>query len=372
MSVAARVSGLGPSPIRELAQGAPPDTIDLGLGVPGWALPQVAREALAAVAAAPGSCGYGPNEGLPELVGAISGRHGVTAEQVMVTAGSQAALFALFQAHVGPGRRVLVPDPGFPAYPTLARLCGAEPTRYRLGEHGWLDAAAFGAALDAHADVALAVVNHPGNPTGGGATPEALRQVAAACRARGVVLLSDEVYRELHLGPRPAGLHDLTDDAVVLSSVSKAWAAPGLRVGWALGPPDLLAPARLVHAAMTTAPARPSQLAAAALLRNSTEVLAQSWRHLVERWSIAQTAPAAVRPQVTPAGGFYLWLALPEGARGDPSAFCLRVRDEGRVTVVPGTAFGPAGAGHVRVSCAGNPGQLAEGLARLAPWWTRP
>lgn len=274
MSVAARVSGLGPSPIRELAQGAPPDTIDLGLGVPGWALPQVARVALAAVAADPGSCGYGPNEGLPELVGAISGRHGVTAEQVMVTAGSQAALFALFQAHVGPGRRVLVPDPGFPAYPTLARLCGAEPTRYRLGEHGWLDAAAFGAALDAHADVALAVVNHPGNPTGGGATPEALRQVAAACRARGVVLLSDEVYRELHLGPRPAGLHDLTDDAVVLSSVSKAWAAPGLRVGWALGPPDLLAPARLVHAAMTTAPARPSQLAAAALLRNTTEARA--------------------------------------------------------------------------------------------------
>lgn len=351
MSVAARVSGLGPSPIRELAQGAPPDTIDLGLGVPGWALPQVARVALAAVAADPGSCGYGPNEGLPELVGAISGRHGVTAEQVMVTAGSQAALFALFQAHVGPGRRVLVPDPGFPAYPTLARLCGAEPTRYRLGEHGWLDAAAFGAALDA---------------------PEALRQVAAACRARGVVLLSDEVYRELHLGPRPAGLHDVTDDAVVLSSVSKAWAAPGLRVGWALGPPDLLAPARLVHAAMTTAPARPSQLAAAALLRNTTEVLAQSWRHLVERWSIAQTAPAAVRPQVTPAGGFYLWLALPEAARGDPLAFCLRVRDEGRVTVVPGTAFGPAGAEHVRVSCAGDPGRLAEGLARLAPWWTRP
>lgn len=378
MSTAARVTSLTPSLIRAMSVGAPPESVDLGLGVPGWPLPEPARRALAACADRDEPLGYGPNGGVPQLVEAIADHHllgdgrdqGVAA-QVMVTAGSQAALTALFLAHVSPGQRVLVPDPGFPAYVTLARLAGAVPVPYRLGPLGNLDAAAFTEALDS-GDVALAVINHPGNPTGGGASRESLAAVASACRAAGAVLVSDEVYREVHLGRRPPSLHDVTSTGVVVTSVSKGWAAPGLRVGWAVGDPALLHPARLVHNAMTTSAARPSQLAAAALLRASDQVLRQTRRELVQRWSIAQTGPAPVRPVATPAGGFYAWLPLPSWAVADTVGFCLRVRDEGGVIVVPGTAFGAGGEGFVRVSCGGDPRVLSQGLARMAPFWEAP
>lgn len=356
-----------PSLIREVSVGAPAGAVDLSLGVPGWPLPRPAREVLAECAAAVEPCGYGPNEGLPELVEAVAEQHLVTQDQVMIASGSQAALFALFQAYLRPGQRVLVPDPGFPSYENLARLRGADVLRYRLAADGGLDPEAFARALG-RGGALLAVVNHPGNPTGGGASAEALAEVARACRRAGVLLLSDEVYRELALGPRQPSLHDVAPDGVVLSSVSKAWAAPGLRVGWAVGDPAVLAPARRVHAMMTTAPARPSQLAAAALLRHSTEVLADSRRELARRWTVVQTAPTAVRARTTPAGGFYHWLELPEWVE-EPLAFCRRVRDEGLVTMVPGLAFGPSGARHVRLSCGGDPDRLATALQHLQRWW---
>lgn len=358
------------SAIRLASRGAPPDAIDLTLGVPGWPLPAPAREVLARLGGSAETCGYGPNEGLPELVEAVADHHGVDGDHVMVTHGSQGALFALFHAYLRPGQRVAVPDPGFPAYESLARLHGGDVVRYPLAPDGSLDPDALAEALG-RGGVTVAVVNHPGNPAGGGASPEALAAVARACRTAGVLLVSDEVYRDLRLGPRPTGLHDVTTEGVVVSSVSKAWAAPGLRVGWAVGDPHLLAPARLVHAAMTTAPARPSQLAAAALLRASDPVLAESRRELARRWSVVQTVPEPVRARTTPAGGFYHWLEVPPWV-DDPATFCRRLRDEGKVTVVPGRAFGPRGARHVRISCGGDPDRLREALLRAAPYWEVP
>jgi aspartate aminotransferase len=369
MTVAARVAGLRTSPIRSIALGAPEGAVSLALGEPGWPVPEVARTALAAWAQESTTCAYGPNEGLPELVSAVAARHGVEVPEVMVTAGSQAALYAVFQAHVPAGSRVLVPDPGFVAYPTLATLAGARATAYRLGAGGALDPEAVTALLDEHDDVSLVVLNHPGNPTGGGATVQALAAVAQACERRGAVLVSDEVYRELHRGTPQPSLRAVTTTGLVLESVSKAWAAPGLRVGWAVGPAALLAPARLVHNAMTTAPARPSQVAAAALLRASATVLEHSRAEVQRRWALLDGGPIAAGGA---AGGFYLWAPLPAWAGEDDTAFVCRVRDEAGVVLVPGSAFGDAGRGHVRVSLGGDPEQLTEGLARLAPWWEGP
>ncbi len=304
--VATRAGGLAVSPIRRMAVGAPEGTVSLALGEPGWPVPQVARRALAAAGAEDGAMPYGPNTSSPALVAAGGGRHaaahGIPApspEQVMVTSGSQAALFALFSAHVEVGSTVLVPDPGFVSYRSLAHLCQARAVGYGLGAGGELDPEQVELALDAHADVSLVVLNHPANPTGGMASAAALARVADACARRGAVLVSDEVYRELWVGERPAGLHDVAgvDAGVVLGSVSKAFGAPGLRVGWAVGVPELLAPARVVHNAMTTAPARPSQEAATALLEHADEVLAEAREHVRVRWeTAARVTRAGSRP----------------------------------------------------------------------------
>ena len=366
MIPAARLAQLRPSPIRALAEGAPADAVPMGLGEPGWDLPEPAR---AALAQASGPCAYGPNAGLPALQEAVGAFHGIPAAQVLLTTGSQGALFALIQAYAGPGDAVLVPDPGFLAYPALARLAGAEPVPYALGTGFRLDPARFREALERTPRARVAVLNHPGNPTGAGTTLEALRAVAEACAAKDVLLLSDEVYRELRLGPPVPSLREATGTGLVLGSVSKAWGAPGLRVGWALGDPALLAPARLVHAYMVTAPARPSQLAALALVASSATVLAEAREHLRLRWEAFSGAYEAGfgRAPEPSAGGFYHWQPLPEGV--DPMAFCLRLRDEGKVIVVPGLAFGEGGRGFLRLSYAGAPDRIREGVARLAPFW---
>ncbi|MGD8149483.1 pyridoxal phosphate-dependent aminotransferase [Ornithinimicrobium sp. Y1694] len=377
--------------------GAPPDAINLALGEPGWPLPDAAREALTRVAEADGRLPYGPNTGLPDLVEAVAAfcsttssahswgsrtdRARLTSDQVMVTAGSQAALFALFQAHVEPGSAVLVPDPGFVTYPQLARVCGADPITYPLAPNGDLDAEALVEVLGRTRHTGLVVLNHPANPTGGSASPTALAAVAQACARAGAVLVSDEVYRELWVDARPAGLHQVAgiQSGVVLGSMSKAFGAPGLRVGWASGPADLLAPARLVHNAMTTAPARPSQQAAVALLDAADEVLTEAREHVRTRWHLT-TGDALCDdrgPELSPPAthsaraGIYLWLPLPPSHGVDDEEFALRLREEGKVTVVPGSAFGARGRGHVRVSLGGPLEELEEGLRRLAPWWER-
>lgn len=359
------------SPIRAISEGAPSDAVPMGLGEPGWDLPEPARLALAQQQ---GCCSYGPTAGLPELREAVAAFYGAHPRNVMLGSGSQGVLFALFQAWLNPGDAVLLPDPGFVTYPNHARLAGAEPVGYAPAPDHTLDPGAFRAALDRTPAARIAVVNHPGNPTGSGASRRALAEVAEACAARGVLLLSDEVYRDLCLGERQPSLRDVSGTGLVLGSVSKAWGAPGLRVGWAVGDPAWLEPARLVHVNMVTSLTRPAQLAALALLEASPVVLREAREHLRVRWEAFSEAFAAgfgANPRPA-AGGFYHWQPLPPHALADPMAFCLRLRDEGRVVVVPGAAFGEGGRGHIRLSYAGDPAQIREGVRRLAPFWSEP
>lgn len=373
MRPAARMEGLGLSVIRAMNDGAPAGCVSLGLGEPSWDLPREAREALAAWAAAEGPCPYGPNAGTPELRAALGNHLGASDPEILVSAGSQGALFALVHAWAGPGDQVLLPDPGFLAYPTLARLAGAEPVPYPLAPDFSLDPGLFKAALDAAPRARLAIMNHPANPTGAGASRAALDEVYAACRTRGVVLVSDEVYRELYLAERPAGLTDegVRPGAVVLGSLSKAFGAPGLRVGWAHGDPEVLAPARLVHNAMVSCLSRPAQAAAAALVASADSIFPRVRAQLAVR---REAFRSATREHLgwdspVPAGGFYAWIALPPSGRADPLSFCLAVRNRGGVIVVPGSAFGPRGASYARVSWAGSPADITEGVRRLSAFW---
>jgi aspartate/methionine/tyrosine aminotransferase len=302
----------------------------------------------------------------------IASFYGIAAERTMVSSGSQGALFALFMAYLGTGDEVLVPDPGFLAYPTLARLAGAEAVPYHLAPDGSLDERAFSSVLESHPRAAAAIVNHPSNPTGGGASESSLAAVARACEERGILLVSDEVYRELYLGKKPKSLADVSDYGIVTSSVSKAWGAPGLRVGWALGDPEILEAARLVHNSMVSCVPRPSQEAARALIEDSNSILVAARAELARRW---ETLAGALKAELgivaeKPVGAFYYWLRLPE-LSGDDARFCLRARDEGKVILIPGSAFGARGRGYARLSYAASPDDLREGLRRLARFWRK-
>ncbi len=369
MSPARRLSLLKPSPIRAITDGTPPDAIPLGLGEPTWALPDVARRALLRE---PGPCAYVPHVGLLDLRKTLASYYGAAVEEVLVTTGSQGALFSLFQAWVNPGTRVLLPDPGFVAYPALAHLAGATPVPYPLARDRFrLDADALIQVLDATPDVSAVILNLPSNPTGGGGSLDALRRVAEACTARGVLLISDEVYRDLHFGTRCPSLRDVTHCGVVTSSVSKGWGAPGLRVGWALGDPAWLAPARVVHGYAVTGTATPAQWAALALIEHSEVILAEARAAVRLRWEALAEALKENLGQTAmpPDGSFYHFLPLPSSAQADPLAFALKLRDEAKVVLIPGLAFGEGGRGRARLSFAATPEQLREGVRRLAPYW---
>ena len=366
---AARLASLKPSPIRALSEGAAPDAIPLGLGEPTWALPEPARKALAAFE---GVCAYGPTVGLPELRKALAAYHDGEPDEVLVTTGSEEALFALLHAWVEPGDKVLMSDPGFVAYRSIATLAGAETITYALdaANRFRLDADAVLAQLDTPGLKAV-ILNHPCNPTGGGADRDALRRVAEACEARGLLLISDEVYKDLHFGTPNPSLREVSRYGVVTSSVSKGWGGPGLRVGWMVGDPAWIGPARTVHAFAVSTAALPAQRAALALVEASETVLADARRELHARWeALASALKEHLDQEATPPdGAFYHWMALPPSAHADPMAFCLRLRDEAKVVLVPGLVFGEAGRPFARLSFAASPEQLREGVRRLAPFW---
>lgn len=368
MTPADRLDGIRLSLIRRMTVGAPSGCISLGLGEPGWPMPEPGRLALAGFGT---DCSYGPNSGLPELQQALADFSRSVPERIMICAGSQAALFAVFQAWLSPGDSVLVPDPGFLAYPVLAQLAGATALPYTMDPTGQPDLQLIQTRISGPDKPRLLLINHPANPSGRGIDQANLRKLADLCQANGIILVSDEVYAQLWLDQPQTSLRSVSPDGIVLSSFSKAWAAPGLRVGWAEGPAELLAPARLIHNFMTTAAARPSQLAALALLNRSDSILPASRQEVADRWHCLKACLAAElgHDARTPDGGFYYWLGLPLSAHAEPVEFCLRVRDLSGVIVIPGLAFGEAGRGFVRLSFAGSCSDIREGVKRLGQVW---
>lgn len=369
MERAARIEGLDISLIRQIAEGARPSAIPLGIGEPTWDLPEPAQRVLREWS---GRAPYGAGTGLPELRKAVADYYAVSFDDVVITQGSIGGLFALLQAWVGPGDKVLLPDPGFVTYPNLVRFAQAEPAYYPLDERlGFrLNASEILSRLE-QPGVKAVVVNHPSNPTGAGCQINELRLVAEACRERGVLLISDEVYRDLYFSTRTPGLRDVSSYGVVVSSVSKGWGAPGLRVGWMVGSPELLAPARTVHSYATTSPSYVAQKAALALVKESEEIHRAARRELAERWSALASAKQSYfgSDDEPPDGSFYHFMRLPEAAINDPVGFALKIRDEADVVVIPGLAFGERGRAYVRVSFAAKPDQIVEGIRRLATYW---
>lgn len=356
------------SAIRAAGPGGGDGVVSLALGDPALPLPASVQEALAELE----YCGYGPQEGQAALRDAIARYEGVAPDEVLVTCGAQGALYVAAQTYLGPGDQALVPDPGFPAYRQVTELAGARAVPYPLGPAPRfdLDPRAVLATLEATPRTRIVFINHPANPTGGTATADSLRSLAEACAEAGVLLIADEVYRELYLGERPPALRSLTPTGLAVGSISKAWGAPGLRVGWLTGAAPVVEACRAVHAAMVTSAAAPSQTAARLLLEDRAR-LATARRALGRRWDTLATIWCEATGDLPqpPRGGIYHWFPLPVD---DDVAFCRELRGQAGVAVVPGSAFGLRGRGAARLCFATQARTLFRGLGRLLSYLERP
>jgi len=371
LRIAARMDGIDRTLIRRIFESAPPGAINLGLGQPD--LPSPPSILLAGIAAAAaGRTGYSPTGGDPELRAAVAARMApfvAGPEGVLVTVGSQEAMYAACLALLDPGDEILYPDPGYPAYPVVARLTGAVGVPYRLeAADGWrLDPDRVAAGITPR--TRLAIVCSPSNPTGAIHDPGDLARLAELLAGRGVAWLSDEIYAGFSYdGPCPSlSAIAAPGSGLVLSGLSKDVSMTGWRVGWVAGDPAIVARLTAAHQYLVTSAPSISQRAALGAFTPAGEAervaLLERFRRRRELMEEGLHAVPGIRYH-RPAGAFYFFVDV--SAHGSSLEVARRVLERRNVITIPGEAFGPGGAGYLRLSYAASEEAIRAGTAALA------
>ncbi|WP_165064425.1 pyridoxal phosphate-dependent aminotransferase [Marisediminicola senii] len=374
-SLAPHTASVPPSGIRRIFDlaGELDDVIALAIGEPDV---PVAEHILAAGARAfmADVTDYTPNGGIPQLRQAIVEKLArensltVDLEQVWVTVGATQALHQAMGLLLDAGDEILVPDPGYTTFSMSARMAGATPVPYSLRPDS-----GFAPSIDELDRLVtdrtrVIIVNTPSNPLGSVLDADQLRELLAFARRHDLWVLSDEVYEYFTYGTPHVSIASLDDDDRVFSafSLSKTYAMTGVRVGYLVTPPGMAPIMRTVQEASISCVTSPAQLAAIAAITGDHQHVADAREHY--RGNLE--AACAVLDErgihyLRPNGAFYLWIDMQHATQGDVAgwteAFLLRER----VSVAPGSAFGRAGEGWIRVCVAADRADVIEGLRRL-------
>jgi aspartate aminotransferase len=362
--------------IMDLAWSLGQPVIGLHVGEPSFPTPDHVRKA-AADALDRGETRYVPNPGITPLRNAISdkvARHNRIAaspDQVIVTAGGVQALHVALSATVRSGDEVLIPDPGWPNFAMAVQLLQATPVRYRLRpENSFLpDVAGLDRLVTARTRAIM--VNSPSNPLGAVVDADLAARLCRLADAHDLWLISDECYDAItfdvpHVSP---AVYDRQHRVISCFSFSKTYAMTGLRVGYLVAPEEVAATAAKMQEPLISCVNAPAQYAALAALEGPQDVVDVMRRtYQRRRDAAAQVLRDSGTGFLMPDGAFYLWIDVNDRCHGDVEEWALGLLRERGVAVAPGTAFGPAGQGWVRVSLATRSDDLLEGLRRLAEW----
>ncbi len=293
-----------------------------------------------------------------------------SADNVVITAGGQAAIFASMMTALDPGDACVMLDPFYTSFDITIRAASATPiivpTRAEDGFQP--DAGAIEAALTPLTRAVL--INTPNNPSGAVYTRARLEAVADLCIRRDLWLISDELYdSQVHDGDHlsPRDLPGMAERTFVIGSMSKGYAMTGSRIGWAVAPEDAIA--GIVDLAGATTYGLPGfiQDAAYFALTQCAESEAEVAARYKRRRDIA-VAALGNGPGVKispPEGGMYLMLDIRETGL-DGNAFGARLLDQEKIGVMPGESFGQAAAGHIRIAMTVDDDALADAMKRIA------
>ena len=366
---ARRLRGIQKSMIRQVFDRARPGSINLGLGEPDLPTPDVVRREAARVVTEEQN-GYTVHAGLLPLRERVASDYShldLTPEQVVVTAGSQEALYLALMTLVDEGDEVLIPDPGFVAYPTIVRMAGGTPKFYRLpaARDFAFDAEDFRRRLTPKTKVVVCI--SPSNPTGRVLSRGELAALAVALEGTGVYVVSDEIYRDLYFtGERPSSISEFrTERAVVIGGLSKSMSMTGWRLGWLCGDREVVRSALVLHGYTTTCASTVSQKAALVAWTDEAEAAREATRRTFRERRDHLTGLLARELSlraVEPEGAFYMMVDV--SAHGDSMAVAERLLEHGVITV-PGSAFGAEGEGYLRVSFCADLPVIEEGVRRM-------
>jgi aminotransferase len=376
--VAPHVAALPKSGIRDffelVASMKGKDVISLGVGEPDFVTPQHIRDACVA-ALGRGRTSYTSNLGLIELREEISRyveKHFHVsyrpADQVIVTVGVSEALDLACRAFISPGDKVMYHQPCYVSYfPSVALAHGqpiAVPT-YAKDDFA-LTAGALQAAWQPGTKILM--LNLPCNPTGGTCTREQLEQIAAFCREKDLLVLTDEIYSELTFeGTHTsiASLPGMADRTIFLHGFSKAFAMTGWRIGYACGPAPLIDAMMKVHQYTMLCASIIAQDAALEALQNGWDsVLKMREQYHRRRDLIVRRFNETGLKCHLPRGSFYAFPNITATGLSEKD-FAVGLLEQHKVALVPGTGFGEGGRGHVRACFATSYEQIGEACDRI-------
>ncbi|CAM2737968.1 pyridoxal phosphate-dependent aminotransferase [Streptomyces albus] len=358
--------------------------IGFGAGEPDFPTPDYIVEAAVTAARDPKNHRYSPAGGLPELKSAIADKtlrdsgYRIEASQVLVTNGGKQAIYEAFAALLDPGDEVIVPAPYWTTYPESIRLAGGVPVEVTADETtGYrVSVEQLEAARTEKTKVLLFV--SPSNPTGAVYPRAQVEEIGRWALEHGLWVLTDEIYEHLVYGDAefssmPVVVPELRDKCVIVNGVAKTYAMTGWRVGWVIGPQDVVKAATNLQSHATSNVSNVSQMAALAAVSGDLDAVA-AMREAFDRRRrtivrMLNEIDGVVCPE--PEGAFYAYPSvkalLGKDIRGKRPATSVElaalILEEVEVAVVPGEAFGTPG--YLRLSYALGDEDLVEGVSRI-------
>ena len=358
--------------------------IGFGAGEPDFPTPGYIVEAAQRACAEPRFHKYTPAAGLPELREAVAAKtardsgYQVSASQVLITNGGKQAVFEAFATLLDPGDEVLLPTPYWTTYPEVIALAGGVPVPVMTDERSGYRASAADLEAACTSRTKMLVFVSPSNPTGAVYPPDQVAEIGQWAAERGLWVATDEIYEHLVYGEArfasiPVAAPEIADRCVVLNGVAKTYAMTGWRVGWMIGPPDVVKAAANLQSHATSNVCNVAQAAALTAVTGDLSAVAEM-RAAFDRRRLAMTTmlndiPGVICP--LPEGAFYCYPSVKgvlgkelAGSRPASSAELAElILDHADVALVPGEAFGTPG--YFRLSCALGDADLEEGITRL-------
>jgi aspartate aminotransferase len=361
------------------------NVIGFGAGEPDFPTPPAIIDAAVAAAREPRFHHYSPTAGLPELRAAIAHKtkrdsgFDCAADRVLVTNGGKHAVYNTFQALCDPGDEVLLPAPYWTSYPECIALGGGVPvvlpTTETSGFRVSIDQ--LDAALTPRTKVLLFV--SPSNPTGAVYPPDEVEAIGRWALERGIWIVTDEIYEHLTydgyvFSSMPGLVPELAEQCVILNGVAKTYAMTGWRVGWMIGPRDVIDAATNLQSHSTSNVSNVAQAAALAAVSGDLDAVAMMREAFARRGKMMFELLSKI-PGVSclePQGAFYCFpsfegvLGRDIGGRRPQTSLelCEVLLDVAKVAIVPGEAFGAPG--YARLSFALGDDDLGEGVRRIA------
>lgn len=358
--------------------------IGFGAGEPDFPTPDYIVSAAVEAAAKPANHRYTPTPGLPELRDAIVAKtkrdsnYEITADQILVTNGGKQAVYQSFASIIDPGDEVILPAPYWTTYPECIKLAGgvavevfADETQDYLVTVEQLESART-------PKTKALLFCSPSNPTGSVYSEAQVKEIGEWALKHGIWVIADEIYEHLlydgaEAPSMPVVVPELRDQTIILNGVAKTYAMTGWRVGWMIGPKDVIKAATNLQSHLSSNVSNVSQRAAIAALTGSLDAVKEMGvafdrrRKLIVR--MLNEIDGVVCP--TPTGAFYVYPSVKgllgkeiRGKRPQTSAeLAALILDEVEVAAVPGEAFGPSG--YLRFSYALGDEDIVEGITRV-------